>query len=585
MNRCWVWAPRATTVELVFLPQNARVALEPTTRGHFQITDERIQAGQCYGFSLDGERPLPDPRSQLQPEGVHGPSCWVDFSTFDWTDGEFQQKPLAAAVIYELHIGTFSPSGTFEGAIEHLPKLKELGVTHVEVMPVAHFPGKRGWGYDGVALFAPHTAYGGPLGLHKFVDACHRLGLAVLLDVVYNHLGPSGNYLGQYGPYFTPKYHTPWGDALNFDDAGSHAVRRFVCDNALHWLRHYHIDGLRLDAIHAIFDQSATHILAQLADEVDALSVELGRHLVLIAESGLNDARIVRSRALDGYGMHSQWSDDFHHALHCTLTEEQSGYYRDFGRLEQLAEALRHGFVYRGQYSTFRDATFGGHTRGLRGRQLVSFVQNHDQVGNRAVGDRLSSSLGPGPLKIAAALCLLAPFVPLIFMGEEWGSRRPFQYFTDHEEPELAEAVRQGRRREFAAFGWTPEEVPDPQSVDTFLASRLDWDEGRRPVHQDLAAWYAALLKLRRSEPSLADDRLEKAQVSCSEQQGWLTMIRGDIAVVCNFTTSRNDVPLLVRDEVATLLSSDTSARLTDAGVSLPATSVVVLSLRTRQAL
>jgi maltooligosyltrehalose trehalohydrolase len=537
-----VWAPRAKRVHLILYPDQERVPMRPTGGGWFSAEHPRIRGGQQYAFSLDGGDPVPDPRSQYQPHGVHGPSCWVDFEQFVWSDEGFQQPPLGAAVIYELHVGTFTQQGTFEAIIERLPHLVDLGITHVELMPVAHFPKTRGWGYDGVSLFAPHTNYGGPAGLAKLVDACHAAGLAVLLDVVYNHLGPSGNYLGKFGPYFTGRYHTPWGDALNFDDAGSHEVRRFICDNALHWLRHYHLDGLRLDAVHAIFDQSAVHILRQLAREVDQLSSEVGRHLVVTAESGLNDPRIV-SAPPAGHGLHSQWSDDFHHALHTALTEEHDGYYVDYRGLEDLAQALQHGFVYRGQYSRYRDCHFGADTQGLRGKQFLVFSQNHDQIGNRAVGDRLSTILALGQLKLAAALTLLSPFVPLLFMGEEWGSRTPFQYFTDHEEPELAAAVRNGRREEFASFGWKADDVPDPQARSTFERSRLDWDELSGAGHRELLEWHRALLRLRR-EPSLADDRLETTRVDFDQTQGWLTLHRGDITVACNFSNASRRVPL-----------------------------------------
>lgn len=554
MTHYSVWAPKARQVELVLFPDGERVRMARKPDGYHHATHPRIQPGQHYGFSLDGGRPLPDPRSRLQPEGVHGPSCWVD-DAFEWTDEDFQQVPLNSAVIYELHVGTFSRAGTFDGAIEHLPKLSQLGITHVEVMPVAHFPGTRGWGYDGVCLFAPHTAYGGPSGLKRFVNACHESGLAVLLDVVYNHLGPSGNYLAQYGPYFTDHYHTPWGDALNFDGEHSDAVRRFVCDNAKHWLRDYHIDGLRLDAIHAIYDTSATHILQQLAYEIDALSSQLRRHLVVIAESGLNDARIVRSPEAGGYGLTSQWSDDFHHALHTVLTEESSGYYTDFGQLRHLAEALRYGFVYRGQYSKYRKRHFGGDSVGLRGRQFVSYIQNHDQVGNRAVGDRLAASLDVGQLKIGAALTLLGPFVPMLFMGEEWGTQRPFQYFTDHAEPELGQAVSEGRRREFAAFGWGPEQVPDPQSPSTFEASKLDWSETTRAPCDEVLRWHRALLQLRREQPELLNDQLTATRVDFHEGERWLRMTRGSFCVVCNFSSSPRSLKLGYPDERIILAS------------------------------
>jgi maltooligosyltrehalose trehalohydrolase len=408
--------------------------------------------GLDYAFSLDGGEPLPDPRSPWQPRGVHAPSRLVDHQRFSWTDQRWQAPPLGSAVIYELHVGTFSPEGTFDGVIGRLEHLAGLGVTHVELMPVAEFPGVRGWGYDGVDLWAPHHAYGGPDGLKRLVDACHARGLAVLLDVVYNHLGPSGNYLGRFGPYFTSRFRTPWGDAMNFDGAGSDEVRRFVCDNARMWLRDYHVDGLRLDAVHAIADGSAVHILEQLAQEVEKLAASLGRHLVLIAESNLNDPRIVQPPSAGGYGIDAQWNDDFHHALHTVLTGERHGYYADFGRLADLATAFRRGFVYAGEYSVFRDRRHGRPAIGVSGNRFVVSAQNHDQVGNRALGERASLLMSEGRLHIAAALLLTSPFVPMLFQGEEWGASTPFLYFTDHAEPELVEAVRKGRCQEFAAF-------------------------------------------------------------------------------------------------------------------------------------
>jgi len=533
-----VWAPRAREVSIVLEPDGDRIEMEPGAGGYFETDVARIGDGQRYWFSLDGGPPRPDPRSRFQPEGVHGPSQWVDLESFQWTDPAFQAKPLASAVIYELHVGTFTKEGTFDAVVEHLDHLEALGVTHVELMPVAHFPGERGWGYDGVALFAPHTAYGGPRGLQRLVDACHARGLAVLLDVVYNHLGPSGNYLGSYGPYFTSKYRTPWGDALNFDDRGCDEVRRYVRDNAKHWLRAYHIDGLRLDAIHAIFDQSATHILADLAADIEALSIELERHLVLIAESGLNDARVVNPKAIGGYGVDAQWSDDFHHSLHTLLTGERDGYYGDYGKIEHLAAALERGFVYDGRYSAFRGHCFGGDTATLRARQLICFSQNHDQVGNRAVGDRLSATLSVAPLQIAAAITLLGPFVPLLFMGEEWGSHSPFLYFTDHPEPELREAVRRGRRREFASFGWDPEAVPDPGDRQTFERSCLDWGERFSPQHARLLQWYGRLTELRRAHPPASSGLLRDTHVVFDEVERWLTFERGSLTINCHLGTA-----------------------------------------------
>lgn len=582
MAKHWVWAPYAETVELVLFTghDNAeakRIAMVPGPRGRFEVEDPDMVPGTRYAFSLDGGTPLPDPRSELQPDGVHGPSCRVDFDSFEWTDEGFQQVPLASAVIYELHVGTFTQEGTFDAVIAHLPKLRSLGVTHIELMPVAQFPGQRGWGYDGVSLFAPHTAYGGPDGLRRLVDACHRSDVAVLLDVVYNHLGPSGNYLGKYGPYFTPKYHTPWGEALNFDAADSDQVRRFICDNALHWLRNYHIDGLRLDAIHAIYDSSATHLLEQIQNEVDELSVHLRRSMIVIAESDLNDPRIVRHASLGGYGLSSQWSDDLHHALHALLTGERQGYYGDFGTLAHVAQALRNGFVYRGGFSAYRSRHHGREPSGLRGRHFVVCTQNHDQVGNRAVGDRPSCTLSTSQLKIASALMLMSPFVPLLFMGEEWGTQRPFQYFTDHSEPELATAVRDGRRREFEAFGWDPEQIPDPQSLRTFEDSKLDWSEPAREPHSGMLQWYSALLALRRNDPGLADDRLESVSVDFDESRRWLRLRRGGITVACSFSPSPNWVPLGDSAGHRVLLASDDSVTLSADGVELRTVGVALL--------
>jgi len=578
MSSISVWAPKAHEVCLVLLPEGERVPMVPGDRGMFTLEHPRLQPGQCYGFSLDGGPMRPDPRSRHQPEGVHGPSCRVDLTRFSWDDAGFQAPPLGAGVLYELHVGTFSPEGTFDGAIARLPWLKELGVTHIEIMPVAHFPGQRGWGYDGVCWFAPHPAYGGTEGLCRLVNASHRAGIAVLLDVVYNHFGPSGNYLSEFGPYFTSTYRTPWGDALNFDGPGSDEVRRFVCDNACEWLEHYHLDGLRLDAVHAIYDHSATHILAQLAECVDDLSVRLGRHLVLIAESDLNDAKVVRTRAEGGYALTSTWSDDLHHAVHALLTGERSGYYRDYGKLEHLAQGLRHGFVYRGQYSPHRGRCFGGDSLGLRGRQFVVCTQNHDQVGNRAVGDRPSMSASVAQQKLAAAIVLLSPFVPMLFMGEEWGCLQPFQYFTDHEEPWLAEAIRSGRRQEFSAFGWDPRVIPDPQAEASFEASKLVWSDASSEPHREVLAWYRSLIALRRHEPSLAHDRLEETAVDYSEEAGWLTFRRGAILTVCNFRDETRTVELDLRG-ARTRLASDPEISVASRHIALPPHAVAVLEV------
>src|SRR3954470_15972322 len=433
-----VWAPNAERVE--GLIGDRRVPLEPTDGGWWQ-SDERFTHGTDYAFSLDGGEPRPSPRSRWQPHGIDGPSRIVDPGSFEWHDAGFRAAPLASAVIYELHIGTFTPEGTFEAAISRLEHLVELGVTHVELMPVAEFSGDRGWGYDGVDLYAPHHAYGGPEGLARFVDAAHAKGLAVVMDVVYNHLGPAGNYLREFGPYFTDRYGTPWGMAVNLDGPGSDEVRRFFIDNALMWLRDYHVDSLRLDAVHAIFDMSALHFLEQLGSEVHALAGSLGRNLSVIAESDLNDPRLIRPVEAHGYGLDAQWSDDFHHALHSVLTGEREGYYADFGALEDLAVTLVQGYRYAGDYSRFRQRRHGRPEPGLDGRRLLGYLQNHDQIGNRALGERSPALMSQGRVLIGAAVVLTGPFVPMLFQGEEWAASTPFQYFTIHTAPTLAPAV------------------------------------------------------------------------------------------------------------------------------------------------
>jgi maltooligosyltrehalose trehalohydrolase len=477
-----------------------------------------------------------------------------------------------------MHIGTFTPVGTFASSIEKLDYLVALGVTHVELMPVVEFSGNHGWGYDSVDLFAPHHAYGTSDDLKKLVDACHARGLGVILDVVYNHLGPSGNYLAKFAPYFTKRYASTWGDALNYDGPDSENVRRFFCDNALMWLRDFHFDGLRLDAIHAIYDLSAEHFLERLKLEVEQLSEQLGRHLFLIPESDLNDPRLLWPRERGGFNLDAQWSDDFHHALHTVLTGEKNGYYSDFGKLEDLTGALRRAFVFDGKFSGYRRRSHGRSTENLSGHRFVGYLQNHDQVGNRAQGERSGRLMSLGKLKIGAALVLTSPFVPMLFQGEEWGASTPFLYFTDYQEPGLAAAVGESRCREFAAFGWKADEVPDPQALETFERSKLNWSELPHQPHHELLDWHQRLIRLRRTEPSLNDGRLDCVKTNCNELARWLVMERGAISVACNLANHSQHIPLRVGAH-RTLLTSEPGANTVGGSMILRPESVVIFKL------
>jgi maltooligosyltrehalose trehalohydrolase len=575
VNAFAVWAPAARSVEVALA--RGRSPLSASANGWW-TGEAEAGPGDDYSFVLDGADPLPDPRSPFQPGGVHGPSRLVDHAAFPWTDAGWRPPPLSSAIIYELHVGTFTSDGTFASAAKRLPHLVDLGVTHVELMPVAEFPGTRGWGYDGVDLFAPHHAYGGPDGLKALVDACHGHGLAVVLDVVYNHLGPAGNYLPRFGPYFTGRHQTPWGEAVNLDGPGSDEVRRFFCDNALMWLRDYHVDGLRLDAVHAFLDSSALPFLEQLAEEVAALEAELGRELVLVAESDRNDPRLVRPREAGGLGMDAQWSDDFHHALHAFLTGERHGYYSDYGPLADVAKALRDAFVVDGRHSRYRNRRHGRPATGLSGHRFLGYLQNHDQVGNRARGERSAHLLSPGRLRVAAALVLASPFVPLLFQGEEWGARTPFLYFTDHQDPVLARAVSEGRRREFAAFGWRAEDVPDPQDRRTFAASKLDWSEPGRSPHRELLDWHRRLVALRRRTPALLDGRREAVRADFDEDRGWLAFERGPVTVACNFAAETQRVPLARRHDGVLLFSGPGEPARDGGALRLPSDTVAILS-------
>jgi maltooligosyltrehalose trehalohydrolase len=563
-----VWAPRASRVELVSSGERHPMAARD---GGWWASPVALPPLTDYAFALDGGEPLPDPRSPWQPAGVHGPSRTVDHDSFGWSDAAWSAPPLADAIIYELHVGTFTAEGTFTAAIDRLDHLVELGVTHLELMPVAEFSGQRGWGYDGVDLYAPHHGYGGPEGLKRLVDAAHARGLAVLLDVVYNHLGPDGNYLSRFGPYFNAKYTTPWGEAVNFDEAGSHEVRRFVVDNARMWMRDYHLDGLRLDAMQAVFDMSAVHIGEEIADATHRLAEELGRRLVVTAESDLNDPRLVRSVELGGYGMDAAWADDVHHALHAALTGERSGYYGDFAAPDALPLALRDPYLYADAYAPSRDRRHGRSAGDLSGHRFVACLQNHDQVGNRARADRIGQIVSEGRARAGAALLLCAPYVPLLFAGEEWNASTPFLYFTDHADPALGRAVSEGRRNEFAAFGWDPSDVPDPQDPASFAVSRLRWDERETGRHAEMLSWYRALIRLRREIVELRDGDRDAVRVT-GEAGGLLVVDRGPLRLAVNLGSGMVDAP--VEGEVRLRWPEDLAVR--GGSVPLPPDGVII---------
>ena len=566
-----VWAPAATQVDAEVDSQ--RYPMTANERGWWSAS-VNARAGATYGFSLDGGEVLPDPRSAWQPDGVHGLSRLVDHMQFAWRATQWRGRELLGQLIYELHVGTFTPQGTFDAAIQRLDHLVDLGVDFVELLPVAAFPGRNGWGYDGVFLYAVQDSYGGPAGLKRLVDACHSRGLGVVLDVVYNHLGPDGNVLHAFGPYLTDTFSTPWGEAVNYCGPGSDDVRRYVIDNALMWLRDYQIDALRLDAVHAILDTSATHILEELAAEVAALSEEVGRPLALVAESDLNDPRLITARDAGGYGLDAQWSDDFHHALHAVVTRESFGYYEDFGAIEQLATALKRGYVYAGEFAPHRDRRHGRPLpASVTGHRLLGYIQDHDQIGNRAAGDRLCALVSPQLVKVAAALVLTAPFTPMLFMGEEWAASTPWQYFTDHEDPELAEAVRAGRRGEFKAFGWRHEDVPDPQHPATIERSTLNWDELTLPPHASMLAWYRDLIALRRGQLELADGRFDRVEVDFDEKERWLVIRRPSTVVAVNFAPR----PCALDVEASSVLLASADAALRATRLTLPPESVAVL--------
>jgi maltooligosyltrehalose trehalohydrolase len=508
-----LWAPRVEAVDVVLIEGETRLTHQMGREEgeYFIFEKEQVRSGQRYAYRLDGGPERPDPGSRWQPDGVSRPSAVLCLDDFHWTDADWGGIPREDLVFYELHVGTFTPEGTFDAVIPRLPALRELGVTAIEIMPVAQFSGTRNWGYDGVHPYAPQQSYGGPHGLQRLVDACHRHGLAVFLDVVYNHIGPEGGYLSEFGPYFTQRYQTPWGAAVNYDDGGSDEVRAFVCNNVRMWIRDYRFDGLRLDAIHAMYDFSACHILRDIKVAAESASKDRGYAAHIVAESDLNDVRVLLPPERGGYGLDAQWSDDFHHAVHTCLTGERQGYYVDYGRPEQLAKSLTDTFVLDGGYSRSRDRCHGGADAGLPGDRFVVCIQNHDQIGNRAEGDRLSTLLSPPAQRLAASLLLLAPHVPLLFMGEEYGEPRPFQFFCSFSDPALIDNVRNGRRREFEAFHRDGADVPDPQAESTFGASRLSWSWDSDPHRAGLRRLYQDLLRVRREWPALRDYRRRTA--------------------------------------------------------------------------
>ncbi|MFJ6389860.1 malto-oligosyltrehalose trehalohydrolase [Streptomyces sp. NPDC091972] len=574
-----VWAPQAGRVTLHCGGATHALERDPERSGWWWGEAE-AEHGTRYGFALDDGPVLPDPRSRRQPDGPDGLSAVVEHERYDWR-APWTGRALPGAVLYELHVGTYTPEGTLDAAAARLDHLVELGVTHVELMPLCPFPGRHGWGYEGVSLWAVHEPYGGPEALKRFVDRAHEVGLGVVLDVVHNHLGPSGNYLPAFGPYFTDTHHTPWGSAVNLDAPGSDEVRAYLLGSALSWLRDYRIDGLRLDAVHALVDTRACHFLEELSTAVDDLAAELDRPLFLVAESDLNDPRFITPRAEGGLGLHAQWNDDFHHALHTALTGESQGYYADFARapLASLAKTLTGGYFHDGTYSSFRGRSHGrplDRTRAAAHR-LLGYSQTHDQVGNRAQGDRLAASLSPGLAACAAALVLTAPFTPMLFMGEEWAASTPWQFFTDHTDPELAEAVRRGRRREFAEHGWAEEDVPDPQDPATRDRSCLDWSELGREPHARVLAWYRRLLALRHEQPDLTDPDLADTRVAYDTEQRWLAFRRGDVRVAVNLAKSPAAIPLGPREARVLAAWEPVQAPGPDGVLHVPGESCVVL--------
>ncbi|MGY1736842.1 malto-oligosyltrehalose trehalohydrolase [Geodermatophilus sp. SYSU D00684] len=574
-----VWAP---------VPERVRLQVDGTVHDMRRDDDgwwrAEAEAGpeSDYGYLLgDDDTPRPDPRSRRQPDGVHGLSRRFDPSAYAWGDSAWTGRPLAGGVVYELHVGTFTPEGTLDSAIDRLGHLADLGVDFVELLPVNGFDGTHNWGYDGVLWYTVQESYGGPAAYQRFVDACHQRGIGVIQDVVYNHLGPSGNYLPLFMPVFSEGGANTWGESVNLSGPDSDEVRRYILDNALMWLRDMHVDGLRLDAVHALVDERATHVLEEMAQEVDRLSVAVGRPLTLIAESDLNDPRMVTPRVAGGTGIHAQWSDDFHHALHATLTGEGQGYYGDFAEagLAGLAKTLTGAFFHDGTWSSFRRRSHGRpvDTARLPGWKFLGYLQDHDQVGNRAIGDRVSATLSPGLLAVGATLVLTGPFTPMLFMGEEWGASTPWQFFTSHTDPDIGRATAEGRKNEFAEHGWDADEVPDPQDPETFRRSKLDWSEPGREPHARLLEVHRTLLALRRRHPDLVDPDLSAVEVGWDDDDRVLVVHRGALRVVANLSGQPQQVEL-DRPATGVLFATADEPSVDGATVTVPAESAAVLT-------
>ena len=569
-----VWAPQADKVEAVVAEERITMHQNPDKPGWW-LSETHYLAGTRYGFILDDEGPFPDPRSPRQPYGIDWLSCLVDHTEFAWTDDRWSPPPPEQAVIYELHVGTFSEEGTFEGAIQHLDHLVRLGITHIELLPVAGFPGERNWGYDCVSIYAPNEVYGGPDGLKSLIDACHANGLGVIVDVIYNHMGAEGNYAPRFGPYFTSKYSTPWGEGPNLDGDQSEEARAFFIDNALMWLRDYHADGLRFDAIDKVTDNSEIHFLVELREAVDRLVEETGRTRLLIAESAANDPIYVKPVDEGGYGTNAQWADDIHHAMHSFFTGERDNYYADFGELDHLAKAYRQGFVYDGCFSVYRGEPHGKSPDGLPPSSFLACLQNHDQTGNRPHGERFHHLPEVGHLeqKIASALLLLSPFTPMIFMGEEWAASTPFEFFSDHQDPEIAAAVGAGRKEEFGGGMWNVETIPDPQDEGCFLRSKLKWDERFEEEHRGMLGWYSQLLNLRKENGPLT----EHARVKTDPHGRWLRMTVGRFDVLAALTKGNIVVPSTIGSDYSLQLSAGVVHTLDDGSLEFNGRGVAVI--------